>query len=91
MIFRSQFTTLYKLKVLSSGIFATVYDANVTSGDVLSTVDMVVQQRDGPRWPRKHDDDDDMMLLHELLAKYLPLRLFNKQNVLHNQSQNLNK
>ena len=60
MIFRSQFTTLYKLKVLSSGIFATVYDANVTSGDELSTVDMVVQQRDGPRWPRKHDDDDDI-------------------------------
>jgi len=29
-----------------------------TSGDVLSTVDMVVQQRDGPRWLREHDDDD---------------------------------
>jgi len=30
-----------------------------TSGDVLSTVDMVVQRRDGPRWLREHDDDDD--------------------------------
>ena len=29
-----------------------------TSGDVLSTVDMVVQRRDGPRWLREHDDDD---------------------------------
>jgi len=28
------------------------------SGDVLSTVDMVVQRRDGPR--RLRDDDDDM-------------------------------
>jgi len=30
-----------------------------TSGGVLSTVDMVVQQRDGPRRLRDHDDDDD--------------------------------
>jgi len=30
-----------------------------TSGGVLSTVDMVVQRRDGPRWLREHDDDDD--------------------------------
>jgi len=30
-----------------------------SSGDVLSTVDMVVQRRDGPRWLRDHDDDDD--------------------------------
>jgi len=30
-----------------------------TSGGVLSTVDMVVQRRDGPRWLRDHDDDDD--------------------------------
>jgi len=29
-----------------------------TSGDVLSTVDMVVQRRDGPRWLRELDDDD---------------------------------
>jgi len=26
---------------------------------VLSTVDMVVQRRDGPRWIRELDDDDD--------------------------------
>ena len=31
----------------------------VTSGDVLSTVDMVVQRRDGPRRLRDHGDDDD--------------------------------
>jgi len=30
-----------------------------TSGDVLSTVDMVVQRRDGPRWLRELDDDND--------------------------------
>jgi len=30
-----------------------------TSGGVLSTVDMVVQRRDGPRWLRDLDDDDD--------------------------------
>jgi len=30
-----------------------------TSGGVLSTVDMVVQRRDGPRWLREVDDDDD--------------------------------
>jgi len=30
-----------------------------TSGDVLSTVDMVVQRRDGPRRLHNHDDDDD--------------------------------
>ena len=30
-----------------------------TSGDVLSTVDMVVQRRDGPSWLRELDDDDD--------------------------------
>jgi len=30
-----------------------------TSGCVLSTMDMVVQRRDGPRWLRDNDDDDD--------------------------------
>jgi len=30
-----------------------------SSGGVLSTVDMVVQRRDGPRPLRDHDDDDD--------------------------------
>ena len=30
-----------------------------TSGGVLSTVDMVVQRRDGPRRLRNDDDDDD--------------------------------
>jgi len=32
------------------------------SGGVLSTVDMVVQRRDGPRRLREHDDDDDMLV-----------------------------
>jgi len=31
-----------------------------TSGGVLSTVDMVVQRRDGPRRLRDDDDDDDV-------------------------------
>jgi len=31
-----------------------------SSGDVLSTVDMVVQRRDGPRRLRELDDDDDV-------------------------------
>ena len=30
-----------------------------TSGGVLSTVDMVLQRRDGPRRLRDNDDDDD--------------------------------
>ena len=30
-----------------------------SSGDVLSTVDMVMQRRDGPRRLRELDDDDD--------------------------------
>jgi len=30
-----------------------------TSESVLSTVDMVVQRRDGPRWLRDNGDDDD--------------------------------
>jgi len=34
------------------------------SGDVLSTVDMVVQRRDGPRRLRDYDDDDDNDVLH---------------------------
>ena len=33
-----------------------------TSGGVLSTVDMVVQRRDGPRRLRDNDDDDDDMI-----------------------------
>ena len=33
-----------------------------TSGDVLSTVNMVVQRRDGPRRLRDHDDDDTTKL-----------------------------
>ena len=31
-----------------------------TSGGVLSTVDMVVQRHNGPRWLRDNDDDDDI-------------------------------
>ena len=30
-----------------------------TSGGVLSTVDMVVQRRDRPRWLREHADEED--------------------------------
>jgi len=35
-----------------------------SSGDVLSTVDMVVQRRNGPRRLRDHDDDDDDDEIH---------------------------
>jgi len=46
-----------------------------SSGDVLSTVDMVVQRRDGPRPLRDHDDDDDDEIFHVLYApKYLKLK-----------------
>jgi len=34
-----------------------------SSGDVLSTVDMVAQRRNGPRWLRELDDDDDELKL----------------------------
>jgi len=39
-----------------------------TSGGVLSTVDMVVQQRDSPRWLPDHDDDDDNESLQQTLS-----------------------
>jgi len=39
------------------------------SGDVLSTADMVVQRRDGPRRLREIDDDDDAYLL-TISSKY---------------------
>jgi len=35
-----------------------------TSGGVLSTVDMVVQRRDGPRRLRDHDDDESVRVKH---------------------------
>ena len=35
-----------------------------SSGDVLSTVDMVVQRRNGPRRLREHDDHDDDDEIH---------------------------
>jgi len=35
---------------------------------VLSTVDMVVQRRDGPRRLRDHDDDDDEADICQLLS-----------------------
>jgi len=35
-----------------------------TSGGVLSTVDMVVQRRDGPHWLREHDDDEGANVRH---------------------------
>jgi len=35
-----------------------------TSGGVLSTVDMVVQRRDGPHRLRDHDDDDESFTAH---------------------------
>ena len=47
-----------------------------TSGDVLSTVDMVVQRRDGPRWLCELDDDQDDELI-TLLLLLLPLDPFN--------------
>ena len=46
-----------------------------TSGDVLSTVDMVVQRRNGPRWLCELDDDQDDELITLLLL--LPLDPFN--------------
>ena len=36
-------------------------DSTRPTGDLLSTVDMVVQRRDGPRWLRKLNDDDILM------------------------------
>ena len=39
-----------------------------TCGDVLSTVDMVVQRRDGPRRLRDDDDDDDLAILYKKLS-----------------------
>jgi len=43
-----------------------------SSGGVLSTVDMVVQWRDGPHQLRDHDDDDD-----ESFTAHMPLQMAN--------------
>jgi len=40
-----------------------------TSGGVLSTVDMVVQRRDGPRRLRDDDDDDDDDVSEQVLKQ----------------------
>jgi len=54
-----------------------------TSGDVLSTMDMVMQQRDNPR--RLRDDDDHKKLLpstfNERICKETDHRKINDKNV----------
>ena len=40
-----------------------------TVGGVLSTVDMVMQRRDGPRRLRDHDDDDDDVAAQKIFAR----------------------
>jgi len=56
-----------------------------TSGGVLSTVDMVAQRRDGPRWLRDHDDadDDDMASRGPSAAAKLLVCAHGHQNVLN--------
>ena len=50
--------------VARSATFETIPRVRLeTPGGVLSTVDMVVQRRDGPRRLRDHDDDDDVSTL----------------------------
>jgi len=47
-------------RTTGSTSYETIPDIRLeSSGGVLSTVDMVVQRRDGPRRLRDHDDDDD--------------------------------
>jgi len=43
------------------------------SVDVLSTADMVVQRRDGPRRLREIDDDDNRIIPRSLLARIIGL------------------
>ena len=53
-------TAVFTVRDYGSTSYETILPVRLeTSGDVLSTVDMVVQRRDGPRWLRKLDDDDD--------------------------------
>ena len=57
------------------------------SGDVLSTADMVVQRRDGPRQLREIDDDDDnnnnhdsvygAVIMTKVIARVHPVHLMN--------------
>ena len=42
-----------------------------TSGGVLSTVEMVVQRRDGPRRLRDHDDDDEVQRIDDFVYSQL--------------------
>jgi len=51
-----------------------------SSGGVLSTVDMVVQRRDGPRWLRELDvDDDDVLIPHS--HKIIPIPSHSQSNI----------
>ena len=57
------------------------------SGDVLSTADLVVQRRDGPRRLREMDDDDDGLILWPIYNRYRKLiRRSNKVITLANDS-----
>jgi len=47
-----------------------------TSGCVLSTVDMVVQRRDGPRRLRDIDDDDDDEILIPVLSNMWSSKMY---------------
>jgi len=57
----SSISTYYSTDLLTArGVAHLVVHVRLeTSGDVLSTVDTVVQRRDGPRWLRELDDDND--------------------------------
>jgi len=51
-----------------------------TSGDVLSSVDMAVQRRYGPRWLRELDDDDDDVLIPHSY-KIIPIPSHSQSNI----------
>jgi len=51
-----------------------------TSADVLSSVDMVVQRRDGTRWLRELDDDDDDVLIPHS-HKIIPIPSHSQSNI----------
>ena len=51
------------------------------SGDVLSTADMVVQRRDGPRRLREIDDDDDAVTWRDSINSKRPAQTATRPTV----------
>jgi len=62
------------MKIIHRHYIVNFFFSLLFSGSVLSTVDMVAQRRDGPRWLRELDDDADDVLVVISCLVFLLLR-----------------